>query len=131
MASVVRMLGTVAVLARLTWDSAAEPSFTRSTARLIESPATKPFVVTGMVAPCCVTLIDTVPVATSVAIGVVLSVNEPKVPRPATATAAPSTPNEGDDPAGVAARADARGSGGHAVSCAGPVCRGIPATDRP
>ena len=44
-ASVVRMLETVATLARLTRESAAEPSFTRSTARLIESPARKPLVV--------------------------------------------------------------------------------------
>jgi hypothetical protein len=62
---------------------------------------------------------------------VVLSVNEPKVPRPATATAAPRTPNEATILRALPLVRMLGEVAVIAVSCAGPVCRGIPATDRP
>src|SRR4051794_26998394 len=66
----------------------------RFTARVSESPGTKLLVVTGTVKPCCVTSIERVPDEMVEAIGVLLSVKLPKVPRPATAAAAPRTPSE-------------------------------------
>ena len=55
------------------------PSLIRLTARLIESPGTKPEVVTGMATapPGWARLIERVPVSTVVFIGVVLSVKFP------------------------------------------------------
>jgi hypothetical protein len=75
--SVVRMLGLVAVEMRLTVDIARSPSLTRSTAREIESPGTKPPTETGTAAPTWLRLSDSVPVATEVLTGVVLSVKLP------------------------------------------------------
>src|SRR4051812_13017658 len=92
--SVVRLLGVATVEARVTEPSAEEPSLIRFTARVSESPGTKLLVVTGTVAPCCVTSMERVPDAMVAAIGVLLSVKVPKVPMPATAAAAPRTPSE-------------------------------------
>src|SRR3712207_5170024 len=88
------MLEVGAVTPRTTVDRAAEPVLVRVTARVIESPGTTLAVVTGMAAPGLARSMSTVPEATSVEIGVVESVNVPKVPRPATAAAAPRTPRE-------------------------------------
>src|SRR3954471_8731148 len=92
--SVVRLLGVATVEARVTDPRAEEPSLTRFTARVSESPGTKLFVVTGTVKPCWVTSMERVPDAMVAAIGVLLSVKVPKVPMPATAAAAPRTPSE-------------------------------------
>ncbi len=70
------------------------PLLTRFTARVSESPGTKPAVVTGTAKPCCVTSMFRVPDWIVVATGVLLSVKLPKVPMPATAAAAPMTPSE-------------------------------------
>src|SRR4051812_46618918 len=88
------MLAAVAAEFRVTEPSGEEPSLTRVTARVSESPGTKLFVVVGTVKPCGVTSMERVPDAMVEAIGVLLSVKVPKVPRPATAAAAPRTPSE-------------------------------------
>src|SRR4051794_252102 len=90
--SVVRTLGVATVVLRATVASAEEPSLTRLTARVSESPGTKPAVVTGTVKPCWVTSIERVPDWIVVFTGVLLSVKVPKVPMPATAAAVPRTP---------------------------------------
>jgi hypothetical protein len=63
----------------VTAPRAEPPSLIRLTARLIESPGTKPVVVTGMATapPGWVRLIETVSVVTGMLIGVVLSVKFP------------------------------------------------------
>src|SRR3954449_2066564 len=80
----------------VTMDSAVVPSLERFTERVSESPGTKSVVVTGTwAAPDGVfRLMSTLPVWTVVATGVVLSVKVPKVPRPATAAAAPAMASE-------------------------------------
>src|SRR3954471_3242115 len=90
------MLGAVAMEVSVTDESAVDPSLLRLTARVIESPGTKLLVVTGMATPPLGTfrLMSSVPVCTVVATGVVLSVKVPKVPRPATAAAAPAMASE-------------------------------------
>jgi hypothetical protein len=78
--SVVRMFaGEVSAEFTFTEPRAEPPSLTRLTARLIESPGTKPVVETGMATapPGWVRLIDSVPVSTVVFSGVVLSVKLP------------------------------------------------------
>src|SRR4051812_34198422 len=88
------MLEAVAAEERVTEPRAALPSLTRLTARVIESPGTKPVVVTGTPTPCWLTSMERVPDWMVVATGVVLSVKLPNVPMPATAAAAPRTPSE-------------------------------------
>src|SRR3954470_23084158 len=92
--SVVRLLEVATLPLRVTEPSGRVPLLTRFTARVTESPGTKPAVVTGTVAPAEVTSMSSVPESMVVLIGVLLSVKVPKVPMPATAAAAPMTPSE-------------------------------------
>src|SRR4051812_4475016 len=90
------MLPAVAVEASETEASAELPSLVRLTERVTESPGTKPVVVTGIAkAPDgWARLMSTVPEATVVFRGAVLSVKVPKVPSPATAAAVPAMASE-------------------------------------
>ena len=80
------------------------PLLIRFTARVSESPGTKPVVVAGTVKPGRLRQVDVDGARRpGEAIGVVLSVKVPKVPRPATAAAAPAMAERADDLAGGAA----------------------------
>ena len=107
------------------------PSLTRFTARVSESPGTKPAVVTGTAKPCCVTSMCRVPDWMVVATGVLLSVKVPKVPMPATAAAAPMTPSEPTTLRAVEL-ARCRDLGAHVLRtpCVRFVDRAFPATGR-
>src|SRR5215212_3403871 len=84
----------VTVVSRTTEASGAVPLFCRFTIEVTESPGTKFEVLTGTATAGPLTSMSTVPEATVVVTGVVLSVKVPKVPMPATAAAAPITPSE-------------------------------------
>src|SRR3954464_10609294 len=85
------MLEDVAVVFSVTALSGVVPSLTRSTRALRESPASIIPPENGTDAPAGeLTSTETTPSATWGLTGLVLSVNWPNVPRPATATAAPT-----------------------------------------